>query len=52
MGEVTEEPVEVACAILTRIEWVGLLRRFQTKVMYELGMGVVISAGVYRREVG
>lgn len=33
-------------AILTRIQWVGLLRRFQRKLMYVLGIGVVMSAAV------
>ena len=33
MGDVSAELVDVACAILTRIEWVGLLSRFHTKVM-------------------
>ena len=30
----------------------GLLQRFQRKVRYESGIGVVISAGVYRRLIG
>jgi hypothetical protein len=39
-------------AILTRIQCVGLLTRFQKKVRYEAGMGVVMSPGVYRRLIG
>lgn len=39
-------------AIRTRIQCVGLLTRFQKKVKYEAGTGVVMSPGVYRRLIG
>lgn len=34
------------------MQWVGLLSRFQKKLRYVLGMGVVISGAVYRRLMG
>lgn len=39
-------------AILTRMQWVGLLKRFQTNETYVPGTGVVISPAVYRRLIG
>ena len=42
----------VLSAILTRMQCVGLLSRFQRKDQYVFGTGVVISAAVYRRLTG
>ena len=39
-------------AIRTRMQCVGLLSRFQRKVRYVPGTGVVISGGVYLRLIG
>lgn len=39
-------------AILTRMQCVGLLSKFQRKEKYVPGTGVVISAAVYRRLTG
>ena len=39
-------------AILTRMQCVGLLRRFQRNPMYVSGNGVVMSAAVYLRLTG
>lgn len=39
-------------AILTRIQCVGFVNKFHVKVKYVPGIGVVMSAGVYRRLMG
>jgi len=34
------------------MQWLGLLQRFQKKVKYACGIGVVTSAGVYLKLTG
>lgn len=48
----TIDEMEMLSAILTLIQCVGLRSKFQKNVIYSPGIGVVISAGVYRRLTG